>query len=174
MWSLLKVVAVSALALLPEEGTALELFVDCDSGRDEASGLHLGAPLRTVHEAQSIIRSRRMKERDEGSVGSQPTPGKGRGGKVTEAVVHISGLCELQSTLVLDSPLDSNVRYQGERGAIMSGGRVISTFGQGAQRRPEVQTVNLKDFNFTHAALGKLSARGYSCVLSIPLPQFAI
>ena len=150
--------AAAILATLPACAPALELFVDCNHGSDMATGRVISTPLRTLNAAQRILRDLR---RAGGTSVERRTKGTG----AESAIVHVAGLCELQSTLVLDSPLDDNVVYQGSRGAVLSGGTLIDRVRQGQEVAAETEsivTVNLKDFNLTQSSLGNLSARGYS------------
>ena len=150
--------ALLALALLPaaaaahELQRATEIHVDCSSSGSDAADGSRGAPLRSIHAAQRAIRSRRETEQ----------------GSAAAAVVHIAGLCELPEPLVL-GPADSNVRYVGGAGAILSGGTRVVHGESATGAAGDVQRVDLSAFNFSADSLGELRGRGYSggsaCIL---------
>ena len=89
-------------------GSVRHFHVDCARDLDTSpSQLHGSAasPFRSLHSAQRAVRSSRRTTAD-------------------AAVVHIKGLCELSAPLALHAT-DSNVRYVGEAGAILSAGTQI-------------------------------------------------
>ena len=135
--------AALLLALPGALGATHTFHVDCEKGLDEATG-DIGAPFLTPHRAQAAIREARA--------ASDP-------GASDDAVVHISGVCELKDTLTL-GPADSNTHYIGAAGAMLSAGTTIEV--PSAAAASPAQKVDLTKFGFTSATLGELKGRGYS------------
>ena len=83
--------------------------VDCNHGHDSSPGT-AEFPFRTVAHAQRQIRQQRQQ---------RPELRK------QTAIVNIQGLCELDAPLSLTAS-DSNTRYVGSPGAILSAGTTLT------------------------------------------------
>ena len=131
-----------AVLTLPSASLAvfapLHVHVDCMKGIDSGAGTY-EEPLQTVHEAQRKIRRLRFDAQQ-------------------QAVVHITGVCELAATLHLVGAIDSNIRYVGTgAGAMLSGGTALDV-----PDTASTKVVDLTKYGLSSATLGVLKGRGYS------------
>jgi hypothetical protein len=145
----------------------VHFYVDCDSGLDSAPG-SAAAPFRSLHRAQQAARSSsaRRGSSSSGSISSTQVPPPPHAGAAA-AVVHITGLCQLPRPLTLTAA-DSATHFVGTQvGTIISAGTQISIPPDALSGPIEI---DLRAYNLSGAALGNLSARGYSggsaCILA--------
>ena len=125
-----------------------EVHVDCQKGDDAALGT-AAAPFATVHRAQNAVRALRRNQCE-------------------QVVVNVKGVCELAATLTLGAA-DSNTRYVGAPGAMLSAGTTIPMAAAaagadeaGADEAGAAVTVDLTKHGFSAANLGALKMRGYA------------
>lgn len=91
--------------------------VDCLHGLDSNDG-SFASPFKSVRRALQAIQEQRQLPHEQDQYL--------REGSFAPMDVHISGLCELNDTLKLTSPLDSNVAWIGDGNfTILSGGTQI-------------------------------------------------
>ena len=139
---------------------ALDIAVDCEHGSDSAAGT-AADPFRTLARAQQAYRAAASLSKADALFAV----------KDSTATVTVSGLCELDSPLVLDDTRDSGVNWvAAEGGALLSGGTKLDVDAAAvAQNVSAPVVVDLGAYNFTSASLGSLAFRGYAggsaCIL---------
>ena len=162
MVDLVNVTAAAAVVLLlaGSAQAALDIAVDCEHGSDSAAGTE-AAPFRTLSRAQQAYRDSASLFNGDALLAA----------KDSTTTVTVSGLCELESPLVLDDPRDSGVNWvAAEGGALLSGGTKLDIDAAAvAQNASASVVVDLGAYNFTSASLGSLKFRGYAggsaCIL---------